>query len=174
MNKQQQFGYSIIELMIVILVLAIVSSIALPSYRLFIANTQIRTTAESIRNGLQTARGEAVKRNATVRFTLANNTSWTVGCLPVIANCPANIQSKAAREGSASTVTVVITGTNAIDFTSLGTVTSVAGQLSQVNVDSSSIPSTQSGDLRIRVGAGGNVRMCDPNVATVTDPRYCS
>lgn len=173
MTKNSNRGFSLIELMVTVVVLAIVASFAIPSFRELIANTQIRTTAESIRNGLQIARSEAVKRNATVTFTLANNTSWTVGCATVTANCPAIIQEKTATEGSSTTVALALTGLNTISFTSLGTVTPAAGQLSQVDVDNSAIASTESKDLRITIGVGGGTRVCDPNVSDPSDSRHC-
>jgi type IV fimbrial biogenesis protein FimT len=175
MSLNKQLGLTALELLIGIAILAIVSAIAAPSYTEFIANSQIRSTTESIRNGLQLARAEAVKRNATVAFTLNSaDTSWVVGCPTVTANCPAIIQTKTAKEGGSATVTVAITGTNTISFTNLGNVTATAGQLSVVNVDNSSVPAAKSKDLRVRVAAGGNVRVCDPNISTVTDSRYCA
>ncbi len=174
MFKHKQNGFSLIELMTAIAVLGVVLAIAFPSFRVFTANTQIRSTAESIRNGLQMARGAAIKHNAVVRFSLANDTSWTISCVTVTANCPAVIQTKPSKEGSASTIVLGITGTNTLDFTSLGTLTSVLGQMSQVNIDSSAITSAQSRDLRITINAGGSARICDPNVAASSDSRNCT
>lgn len=175
MNQFKQKGVTLVELVIGVAILAIVSAIAVPSYTEFIANSQIRSTTESIRNGLQVARAEAVKRNATVAFTLnGSDTSWVVGCPTVSVNCPATIQTKAPKEGGSGTVTVAITGSNTISFTNLGNATAAAGQLSVVNVDNSSVPAASSRDLRIRVGAGGNVRVCDPNISTTTDAGYCA
>lgn len=175
LSKFKQRGATAIEMLIGVAILAIVSAIAAPGYTEFIANSQIRSTTESIRNGLQTARAEAVKRNATVAFTLNSaDSSWVVGCPTATASCPATIQTKAAKEGGSATITVAITGTNTVSFTNLGNVTATAGQMSVVNVDNSSIASAKSKDLRIRVGAGGNVRVCDPNISTATDARYCA
>ena len=174
-SQTRQLGVTALELLIGVAILAIVSAIAVPSYTEFVANSQIRSTTESIRNGLQVARAEAVKRNATVAFTLnGSDTSWVVGCITVSASCPATIQAKAPKEGGSGTVTVAITGSNTISFTNLGNATTAAGQLSVVNVDNSSVPAAKSKDLRIRVGAGGNVRVCDPNVSDATDTRFCA
>lgn len=167
----KQKGMTAVELVIGVALLGIVSAIAVPSYTEFIANTQIRTATESIRNGLQVARAEAIKRNASVNFTLnTGDTSWVVGCTTTTANCPATIQSKTAKDGGSGTVTVAVTGTNPVIFNNLG---SVSG-LSQINIDNSSIPAAKSKNLRVRVGVGGNVQVCDPNISVTTDTRFCA
>lgn len=173
--QNRESGFTLIELMVTISILAIVLSAAFPSYRTFVANAQIRSTAESIRNGLQLARAEAIKRNAKVKFTIAsaiNDSSWSVGCVTVVADCPAVIQSKTASEGSASTISIIKTGSNTLNFTNLGTTDSTVGQLSRLDIDNTSIPAAISADLSVSIQTGGNARVCDPNVAT-TDPKYC-
>ena len=182
-RQNRESGFTLIELMITIAILAIVLSAAFPSYRTFVANAQIRITAESIRNGLQLARAEAIKRNANVKFTIAsaaNDSSWSVGCVTVVADldgdgvadCPATIQSKTVREGSGSTLSLTKVGSNTLTFINLGTTNSTAGQLTRVNIDNTSIPAAISKELSVSIQTGGNARVCDPNAAT-TDPKYC-
>ncbi|MBL0166959.1 MAG: GspH/FimT family pseudopilin [Propionivibrio sp.] len=67
-----------IELLIGVAVLGILLALGASSFRVWIGNMRIRTTAEAIQNGLQLARGEAVRRNALVRFQLVND--LTAGC----------------------------------------------------------------------------------------------
>lgn len=173
MKSKNLRGFTLIELMVVIAVLAIISSIAAPSFKSFIANTQIRTTAESIRNGLQLARIEAVKRNQKVSFTLNSDTSWLVGCVIATSSCPATIQAKTPKEGSASTVKLTVLDSNSLSFNGLGTVDPAGGKLNRVDVDNTSISASATADLRVTVGSGGNVRVCDPNVSSTTDSRHC-
>lgn len=160
-----QSGFNIVEMMITITVLAIVLSIAAPMYTQFIASTQVRSVAESIRNGLQLARTEAVKRNMTVTFTLNDDTSWSVRC----ATCATDIQAKSAHEGSSGAVTLDSTGT--VTFTSLGITDGAVGQLSEIGLDSSTSGAKA---LRITINAGGSVKVCEPSMTVATDPRYCS
>jgi type IV fimbrial biogenesis protein FimT len=58
MYKIKQAGFSLIEMMIVVAILGITASVAIPSYRTWIQNTKVRTGAESIMNGIQKARSE--------------------------------------------------------------------------------------------------------------------
>lgn len=173
-----QAGFTLIEMMIVVAVMGIVIAIALPSLNVMIANTQIRSVAESVRNGLQVARTEAVKRNESVRFTLNANSSWQIGCVTVVADldgdgqadCPAVITQKGVREGGGNAVTVV--GAGQATFTSLGTLAALPAPLAQVDITSTNT-AIGTRPLRITLGAGGNARMCDPSIVAVGDARAC-
>jgi len=70
---RRESGFTLIELMIVIAVLAVSLSIALPSFSRTIANSKVRATAESILAGLRDARSTAIQRNAPVRFQLVSS-----------------------------------------------------------------------------------------------------
>lgn len=176
-QRMPQEGFSLVELMIGIVIMAIALAFAIPSYRTWVANTKIRNTSESIQNGLQVARSEAVKRNASVQFVLGAGADWTVGCVTVTANCPAIIQSRPEAEGSSGTVIVTPSDGSTIVFNNFGAMTSPApgiGTSTQIDVDidSAVLPASESRELRITVDVGGNVRMCDPSLG-VSDPRAC-
>lgn len=73
-----QTGFSLIELVVVVSILAVLLALALPSFSEWIRNNQVRSAAESLRDGLQLARSEAVKRNARMRFQLVS--TLDAGC----------------------------------------------------------------------------------------------
>jgi type IV fimbrial biogenesis protein FimT len=77
---------SIIELMVGIAIVAILFSLAAPSFSTWIQGTHIRTAAESIQNGLMLARAEAVRRNTMVSFNLVS--SLTSACVYLPAATP--------------------------------------------------------------------------------------
>lgn len=66
-------GFSLIELVVAVAILGILLALGLPGFTTWTGNMKIRTAAESIQNGLQLARGEAVRRNAQIRFQLVSS-----------------------------------------------------------------------------------------------------
>jgi len=103
-----QVGVSLLELMMAIAIGSVLLMMGIPSFQSWMQNTQIRTAAESILNGLQVARTEAVRRNTNVRFNLTGATgmvAWSVDCVTVVplqpdgSGCPLGIQSRAGIEG---------------------------------------------------------------------------
>ncbi|MDO1527504.1 GspH/FimT family pseudopilin [Fulvimonas sp. R45] len=79
-----QRGFTLVELMVTVAVLAILLAIAVPSFRSLTLSNRLATTANDIVGALNTARMEAVKRNASVQFcsnsSSANGTD-TLGSL---------------------------------------------------------------------------------------------
>lgn len=170
-------GFTLIELMTGIAIMAIVMALGMPSYKAWIQNMRLRNAAESILSGLQLARTEAVRRNTSVQFVLGTGSSWTVGCPPpVTAACPdLTIQSRATGDGSSAAVTVASAAGTTFAFNSLGRRTTpapAAGASTAINVDidPSVLSAAESRDLRVTVNVGGNIRMCDPNVPVTVPP----
>lgn len=172
MFKLKQAGLSLIEMMIAVAIIGLLAVVAIPSYSTWIQNTKVRTAAESILNGIQKARSEALSRNTPVRFSLGANSAWTVTCVTAAkcADKPGGLlEARSNTEGNTSTVIINSGGATDVVFDNLGIKsTVVAGQIAQVDVDADNADR----DLRITIGGGGNVRMCDPN-ASITDPRAC-
>lgn len=81
-------GFTIIELMIVIGVIAIITSLALPSYRTIIEKRQVTSGAEQLGAFLSAVQMEAVKRseNISVSYSRTDDT-WCVGITTGLAAC---------------------------------------------------------------------------------------
>lgn len=160
--------------MIGIVIMAILVALAGPTYKGWIANSKIRNAAESILNGLQLARAEAIRRNTPVSFALGVRSNWTVSC-PACA--PTTIQSRTEGEGSSSDVTVAAPDGTTFTFDNFGQVTSpipgIGFAVVGVDINTAILSAADSRDLQIVIYKGGNIRMCDPNVATVGDSRKC-
>lgn len=169
----KQRGVTLIELMIGLAIMAILLAAGLPGFNVWIQNTQIRTAAESIQNGLQLARAEAVRRNEQVNFILGTGTSWTVSTVAVPGTA---IQSRASSEGSVNvTVTATPAGATTATFNALGRLANPTTAPTQIDLDvpTTILPANVSRELRINITSGGQIRTCDPSITATGDPRKC-
>lgn len=182
MNTRQRLrGFSLIELMMAIAVLGILTVLAMPGFTRWIANTQVRTMAESIQNSVRLAQREAAAHNGTVTLTLTNDTpplctstADTAGANWVICAGSTLIHQNVGKSGSASAV--VSSGFSTISFNGLGR--SSLGAPATVTVTSTGgacETSSTSGIrcLNVLISTGGKVRLCDPLLAA-GDPSACS
>lgn len=174
MLKHGTSGFTLIELMIGIAILAVLISVALPEFSTWIQNTKIRTAAESVQTGLQLARAEAVRRNTNVQFAFTTGSGWSIS----VASTGEVVQSRAEEEGNTAGITVTRSPGTAtrVTFNSLGRVTTNAdasAALTQVVIDTPSLAAAKSRELRLNITTGGSIRMCDPNVTDSGDPRKC-
>jgi type IV fimbrial biogenesis protein FimT len=170
-------GVTLIELLITIVVFGILMMLGVPTFRTYIANTQVRAAAEAVLNGIQLARAEAVRRNVGVQFQLGAGTTWQVCTVDNLGNCTEVITQRAAEEGMTTTTTLVVTpgGATTVTYNGLGrTIPNADGSnsITQVDAQSTTLAGPEARNLRVVVGVGGTVKMCDPKVPA-TDPRSC-
>jgi type IV fimbrial biogenesis protein FimT len=74
-------GFTVIELMVVVAVIAVITSLALPSYRTILEKRQVTKGAEQFAAFLSSAKGEAVKLNDDVAlsYTINGAADWCMG-----------------------------------------------------------------------------------------------
>jgi type IV fimbrial biogenesis protein FimT len=74
-------GFTLVELLIVVVLAAVMLGIAAPSFRDFVAGQRVKTAAGEYATALVQARSEAIKRNAdvTVVGTAAGAAGWSSG-----------------------------------------------------------------------------------------------
>jgi len=147
-HDSAQRGVSLIELAVALTIMALLMASGLPSFSSWIQSGKIRTTAESIQNGLQLARAQAVARNTLVSFYLtdtataacalsATGTNWVVSLDDPSGACnaatsdvtaPRIIQMRSAAEGSRNVeLAAAVAGTpvSTISFNGAGRVTPI-------------------------------------------------
>lgn len=117
-------GFSLIEVMITIVVMSILAMLAMPSFTTWLANSRVRSTAESLQNGLRLAQAEAVRRSRQTVFVLTSaapalsatpsttGKNWYIQALPLSGSSSASSasSSSSAAAGSSAASTDFIRG----------------------------------------------------------------
>lgn len=188
-------GFTLVELMVTVVLLAILFSLAVPSFTGMVRNSQVRSVAESLQNGLRLAQSEAVRRNRQTVFTLtnsepstnsaavANGRNWAIHTVPRTTEDPAShvfIQGGALSD-TAGNVTVS-NAPAAVCFNSAGRVVdnadpAVSGAVCALTATPIRYDLALTGadrPLRVTLAVGGQIRMCDPNkTLSATNPDGC-
>ena len=71
-------GFTLVELLIGMVIMAILMLFALPTYQEFMGNTRIRNTADSLAHGVRLAQVEAIKLNQNVTFEVDPAIGWMI------------------------------------------------------------------------------------------------
>ena len=195
LNRNQQRGVTLIEVMTTVAIISITLSLGIPSYTEWLQNAQIRTAAESMQAGIQLARAEGLKSNGAVRFQLMSTvdancepslsgTNWVISVDDASGQCqqtnaaaaPFITRFKAASEGTRNVT--VLASQESIAFSGLGQVTPAAADTITIDIENPTGGTCLADGgtmrcLRLQVSNGGQVRMCDPSVAASDDPRKC-
>jgi type IV fimbrial biogenesis protein FimT len=124
-------GFTLIELMISVLLVAVLLGIGVPSFRTLIDNQRLRAVSSDLRIALNMTRSEAVKRNRSVVLN-PSDTGWGGGwsiANPVDPNDPAILNHLQAGG-------ITITGPGSVTFSPLGRSTAAEFDIA-VNASSS-------------------------------------
>lgn len=158
-KKYKQVGFTLLELMITISIVVISTIVATPALTELIEKNKIRTAANSMNNGIQVARSEAIKRNSSVNFNLANS-QWNVTSGDeIIALSQAEISGTIEQE-------TLPNGANSLTFNNVGMLSLDPDGLANINRIILSSPKTEY-KLWVTISNSGGSRVCDPNEKTL-------
>ena len=194
-RRARAAGFTLIELMVTITLLAILAMLAAPSFSTWIKNSQLRATAEALQNGLRLAQAEALRRNRQTVFSLTNSASPEAGLTAVTNGRYWSINTVVltgettdvaafVQSGVLTNTGVSITGPASICFSSLGRLIANAtpgidgadcAANAAVDYNLSLPDATDTRRLRVTVALGGQVRMCDRDkTLSASDPDGCA
>lgn len=196
-------GFSMVEMAVTLAVLGILMASAMPSLGDWMVNARIRNTAESIQEGLQKARAEAVRRNQSVTFwmvttsdpkvlsddctTNATGGSWVVSLADPTSKCatapstttaPQIVAARAVGNGGegvsvSATQSDGSTGATSVTFNAFGQVANGA-PIRQITVnDGGEANNSTRRRYKIMISTGGRSLVCDEAVITPGDTRAC-
>jgi type IV fimbrial biogenesis protein FimT len=186
---QRLAGYSLIEMLISIVIVAVLIATGAPAFSSWLSNKQIRTATEGMLNGMQLARAEAVRRNTTVYFSLTSSVTsscalstsganWVVSMATPVSHCGDTTETAPAqiiqlRSASETNKAVITSDRSQIFFDGLGRANLALSLCVGLATDSGSCLGTGSEHrLRVMVTTKGQIRMCNPALDS-TDPQGC-
>jgi type IV fimbrial biogenesis protein FimT len=179
-HRQGQQGFSLIELVVAITIVALLLLVAVPAMQSWVADARVRTAAEAFQNAVRLAQAEAVKRSRTAVVMLtdsapsldatpsSNGTKWVVRLIerPTLDSEEEDLFVRGGGEASSGDVTIG-GGTSLICFNAFGQQTALAGSVNGLGADcnasDTAISFSRMGGrtLKVLVGLGGKVRLCD-------------
>jgi type IV fimbrial biogenesis protein FimT len=198
--QMRQHGFTLIEALVVVTMLAFLLVAGIPTITDWLRNTRIRNASESIQNGLQQARNEAVRRNTNVSFWLvsladpnqlansctlsSSSGSWVVSVDSPATHCaddpsttvsPKIVAAHPMGDGASGVSVSALqsdgaTAATSVTFNGFGQVVN-STSIARIVLDSSASGTYRK--LRVDISPAGQVRLCDLNVSASTDPRHC-
>lgn len=189
LTRQQAAGFTLIELLVTLVVLALLVTLAVPTFGTWVNNARVRSAAEALQNGLRVTQAEAAARGQQTVLVLtsdspawnstpvANGRNWAAHAQPRANSAEAVATASATThpfiEGGtlASASGVSITGPGLVCFNANGriTTTTAVAVPNAGSVTCASAPityevkhgTTVDRTYRILVSVGGRIRMCD-------------
>lgn len=146
--KRAPRGFTLIELMVTVAILALMLGLGVPSFRDFIAGQKVKSASQNLMTALVLARSEAIKRNADVTVAPKTADTWVSGWTVKAAPSALTVLETEALTGVTVTLapsTVVYKANGRPTATSRFQVGGTTSTTKCVKVDLTGIPSSQTG-----------------------------
>ncbi len=159
MNNKQFSGFSLTELLVVIALIGIIASIAIPSFQGMIEKNRLKAAIESLAADLMFARTEAIKRSTNLDVSISiDGASWCYGIDNDNTHCDCSTADDCAIKtvkGSLFSGTILDADDNTTFDFRRGSAKAIGSTLS-----------TRNYSARVRVSSIGRVRICIPAGST--------
>jgi len=169
MKIRQHDGFSLIEAMVVVAVIAILATVAAPSYIELIGKQRLKGAASVLYGDLQYARSEAVQRNTPVTVTfdtsatpwcyiIHTGTTCTCGASGSCTGSAVNLKNVSGADSSGVTMALALTGgATEIPFEPRQGMATTSGNITLTGINSLQVQN--------QVNLLGRVRLCSPGGA---------
>jgi type IV fimbrial biogenesis protein FimT len=147
MNSQR--GFTLIELMVAIVVLALLVGVGMPFMGDFITNSRLREGGHAVMAEALFAQSEAIKRNGSVRMAVNGASVITTDSTSGL-----ELHNRTLVNGLSAS-----SGVTNVDFSSRGTTTPF-GTTVNLNLDMSGIDCAAYRCPRVVIDGGGGIRLC--------------
>jgi len=77
--RHRALGFTLIELMVTVAIIAVLATLTAPSFRALAANQTLSNTSQELLTALMTARAQALKNNQSATVARTDGSSWTGG-----------------------------------------------------------------------------------------------
>ena len=167
-------GFTLIELMITIAVLAIILAIAIPDVSIWMVRARIQAAAGKLQQDINWAKGYAIRSGYPVNVSIQGGgggaCAWTISptATGVLQNVPGMTPAQYANQYQNTPCTVLTSGTFSV--TPTGMVQNPTGTITSANVEfqAGGNNPAEYGYWLIQVGGAGDVRSCATASATST------
>lgn len=188
-NYQFSKGFTLIELMVVVVIIGIVSAIAVPSYQSMVSRNRVSTAVTSLHGALLLARSEALKRGSPVTICRSetttavtpscstsnslplSNTGWADGWIIFVdvnnngkynpGNAPPDVLVTVQNRLSRDIEDISIIPNGSLKFITFNPTGQVFGTFVQLKINKPDADSDDSHSRYICIASGGRARVSD-------------
>lgn len=173
-------GFTLVELLIGMVILAILMLLALPTFSEFMTNARIRNTADSLANGIRHAQVEAIKRNRPVEFVVDPAVGWTINDPDLLVGGLVQTENFSDTSGNV-TVDTNPPGALRLVYSGIGQYLrapdpdvaplALPDPITFINVTSPALAAPKNLRVVADPALGVGVRVCDPDFTNLGDPK---
>lgn len=162
MSDYSHHGFTIIELLVVLVIATILLVTTIPSFVTFLQTSRLTSTSQQLYDTMQYARAEALKRNVNIFVSFQTGSNWCYGINPSAA-CSCNTANSCTlgtvTAPASSTISLSATGltSNSVRFDPNHGAANAASTVTFTN--------SQGNAISVKVRLLGSIQLCSANVS---------